>query len=71
MLFFEEHNTPALLSMHSSQEVALLQEQMNAKEETSDYVKLMTFHAAKGLEFNTVILTGIEEGILPSTHSIV
>lgn len=68
VLFFEEHNTPTVDAF--LQEVALLQEQMNAKEETSDYVKLMTFHAAKGLEFNTVILTGIEEGILPSTHSM-
>ena len=30
-------------------EVALLQEQMNSKEDSSDYVNLMTFHAAKGL----------------------
>lgn len=52
------------------QEVALLQDLMNNIDESSNHVKLMTLHAAKGLEFNTVILTGLEEGILPSTHTL-
>ncbi len=69
VLFYEERNPDARLDAFL-EEVALLQEQMNTTEETSDYVKLMTFHAAKGLEFDTVILTGVEEGILPSSRSI-
>ncbi len=68
VLFFEERNDSTLESFLS--EVSLLQEQMNVNEDTSDYVKLMTFHAAKGLEFDTVILTGIEEGVLPSSRSL-
>lgn len=68
VLYFEENNQPTLDAF--LQEVALLQEQMNSKEEGSEYVKLMTFHAAKGLEFNTVILTGVEEGVLPSTRTL-
>ena len=68
VLFFEEHNQPTLDAFLA--EVALLQEQMNSKEDSSDYVKLMTFHAAKGLEFDTIILTGIEEGIIPSTRAL-
>ncbi len=68
VLFFEERHEATLDSF--LQEVSLLQEQMNAPEDTSEYVKLMTFHAAKGLEFDTVILSGIEEGILPSARSL-
>ncbi len=32
-------------------------------------VKLMTIHAAKGLEFKTVFVTGLEEGLFPSSMS--
>ncbi|MBQ9031208.1 MAG: UvrD-helicase domain-containing protein [Parasporobacterium sp.] len=35
-------------------------------EETSDKVRLMTVHAAKGLEFPYVFLCGMNEGIFPS-----
>lgn len=34
-------------------------------EESNNTVKLMTIHASKGLEFNTVFLTGLEEGVFP------
>ncbi|MGB4191041.1 MAG: UvrD-helicase domain-containing protein [Rickettsiales bacterium] len=33
-------------------------------------VKIMTIHAAKGLEFNLVFLPGWEEGLFPSHHSL-
>lgn len=52
------------------EEVALLQDHLMHKDDTQDYVKLMTLHSAKGLEFDIVALTGLEEGVLPSSHSL-
>lgn len=37
----------------------------DARAETEPGVKLMTVHAAKGLEFDTVFVTGLEEGLFP------
>lgn len=36
-----------------------------AAEQKKDGVKLMTVHAAKGLEFDTVFVTGLEDGLFP------
>jgi DNA helicase-2/ATP-dependent DNA helicase PcrA len=35
-----------------------------------DAVQLMTVHASKGLEFNAVFMTGLEEGLFPHDNSL-
>ena len=49
--------------------VALLTDQDNEKEEDFDKVTLMTIHSAKGLEFKHVFVVGMEEGLFPSKMS--
>lgn len=50
--------------------VALLIDDENGDEQDSDKVKLMTIHAAKGLEFDYVYITGLEENLFPSSLSL-
>lgn len=38
---------------------------------TQDKVTLMTVHSAKGLEFNTVFIVGLEEGLFPHYKSLI
>jgi DNA helicase-2/ATP-dependent DNA helicase PcrA len=55
------------------QEVALLTDLDSDDGDSNDKVVLMTVHAAKGLEFPTVFVVGLEENIFPSpmcTNSI-
>lgn len=51
-------------------EISLITDQDNSKTEGTDTVTLMTMHAAKGLEFNVVFVSGVEENLLPSRMSL-
>ncbi len=49
-------------SLASDQDSILMNEE---KKEKIDAIKLMTIHAAKGLEFKYVFITGLEDGLFP------
>ena len=51
------------------QQITLLTDADDDKED-NDVVKLMTIHAAKGLEFSCVFVVGVEETLFPSAMSI-
>lgn len=51
------------------QEVALLTDS-DKDEGDGDAVRMMTVHIAKGLEFDVVFITGLEQGIFPSAQCL-
>ncbi|MBC9910659.1 ATP-dependent helicase [Chitinophaga varians] len=52
------------------QQITLLTDADQGNDEDSNVVKLMTIHAAKGLEFPVVFTVGLEETLFPSGMSI-
>jgi DNA helicase II / ATP-dependent DNA helicase PcrA len=54
---------------HFLEDVALVADVDSLKDQV-DAPVLMTLHAAKGLEFPVVFITGMEEGLLPHTRSL-
>lgn len=52
------------------QQISLLTDSDNEDKENQDVVKLMTIHAAKGLEFPVVFVGGLEETLFPNAMSI-
>jgi DNA helicase-2/ATP-dependent DNA helicase PcrA len=66
--FFTDNNKGTIETfLH---EVTLMQEHSKDKHHESECVQLMTLHAAKGLEFETVILSGLEDGTFPSARTM-
>ena len=79
--YFDTDNEAILADMLSStekfntladlqEEITSMQKQYEAmnrliKNKKTDYIRVMSIHSSKGLEFNTVFLVGTSEGILP------
>ena len=61
---YEKENEDATLG-GLLEEVSLVAD-IDAYDEDQDAVVMMTIHSAKGLEFPTVFITGMEEGLFPS-----
>ena len=52
------------------QNIALLTDLDTKEDENAEYVTLMSVHAAKGLEFKSVFVVGMEEKLFPSFMSL-
>lgn len=52
------------------QDIALLTDADREDQNNTDVVSLMTIHAAKGLEFPYVFISGLEENLFPSLQSL-
>ena len=65
--YSEQADEPSLSGF--LEEIALYTD-IDSLDENGDYVALMTMHAAKGLEFPTVFVVGMEENIFPSARSL-
>jgi DNA helicase-2/ATP-dependent DNA helicase PcrA len=64
----ETNGEPATLEAYL-ENVALLTDQDNEKEEDRNKVTLMTMHSAKGLEFKHIYIVGMEDTLFPSPMS--
>ncbi|MBQ1812777.1 MAG: UvrD-helicase domain-containing protein [Bacilli bacterium] len=65
---FEDYNPGATLEEFLI-EISLISDVKETKD-NDDVVTLMTTHAVKGLEFDIVFVTGLEEGIFPHSNSM-
>ncbi|HEX9916390.1 MAG TPA: UvrD-helicase domain-containing protein [candidate division Zixibacteria bacterium] len=65
--FVERVENPSVESF--MEEVSLLTD-IDQWDDTQDVITLMTLHAAKGLEFPAVFITGLEEGLFPLSRSL-
>lgn len=65
---FEDYNPGATLE-EFLMEISLISDVKETKED-DEVVTLMTMHAVKGLEFDVVFVTGLEEGLFPHSNSM-
>ena len=65
--FYDEDNSRTLGDFL---EQITLASDVDSWDESADHVSVMTFHAAKGLEFPIVYLLAVEQGLLPHERSL-
>lgn len=70
MIHNMEVNNPKDTMAQIIDQIALLSDTKGAEKEKLNAVKLMTAHASKGLEFDTVFLIGAEEGSFPHANAL-
>jgi DNA helicase-2/ATP-dependent DNA helicase PcrA len=69
--FTEENEEDSIVTLDKYlQNVSLLTDMDNEKDEDKNKVTVMTIHSAKGLEFNNIYIAGVEEDLLPSRLSL-
>lgn len=66
--YIEQAMAHGLTPMEFMDQAALLQH--GEEQDDGNAVQLMTLHRAKGLEFDTVVLCGVEEGLLPHQRAM-
>lgn len=66
----EKEEGKKLLVKEWIQDVTLLTDVDTESKEEGNRVTLMTIHSAKGLEYDTVFIAGMEEGTFPSQRSV-
>ena len=68
---YDGYPTPdGLLKLLEESSLASEQDELDQRtEKTRDGVVLMTIHAAKGLEFGHVFITGLEDGLFPHNRA--
>ncbi len=64
---YEANNPGSILPDYLS-DISLYQD-IDRLDETADAVNVLTIHKAKGLEYDTVFISGVEDGVLPHRSS--
>ncbi len=67
---YGEQEAPLIQRVRDYLEAVALVSDVDAVDDESGAVTLMTLHAAKGLEFDAVAMIGLEEGLLPHSRSL-
>jgi DNA helicase-2/ATP-dependent DNA helicase PcrA len=64
-----EEETSVANSLSAYLQTISLLTDADEKADDGEYITLMSVHAAKGLEYRSIFVTGMEEGLFPSTMS--